>query len=303
MKAKSILETIGNTPVVQINKLYGNSKEVWIKLERSNPGNSIKDRIALAMIEDAESKGLLNADSVIIEPTSGNTGIGLALVAAVKGYKVVLVMPDSMSVERRKLMEIYGAEFVLTPREKGMKGAIEKAAELVLETPNSWSAKQFENPANIEVHERTTAQEILVDFPNGLDYIITGVGTGGHITGIAKVLKAKFPNLKVIAVEPELSPVLSGGTPGPHPLQGIGAGFVPVNYYGDLIDEVIQVSKEDSFEFTRRIAKEEGILVGISTGASLAAVSKKLETIPDGSVVLTFNYDTGERYLSIEGLF
>ena len=303
MKASTILETIGNTPVVQINKLFGNSKEVWIKLERSNPGNSIKDRIALAMIEDAESKGLLNSDSVIIEPTSGNTGIGLALVAAVKGYKVILVMPESMSVERRKLMEIYGAEFVLTPREKGMKGAIEKAAELVLKTPNAWSPKQFENPTNVAVHERTTAQEILADFPNRLDYIITGVGTGGHITGVAKVLKAKYPNLKVIAVEPELSPVLSGGTPGPHPLQGIGAGFIPANYHGDLIDEVIQVSKDDAFEFARRIAKEEGILVGISTGASLAAVAKKIETMPDGAVVLTFNYDTGERYLSIEGLF
>jgi len=303
MKALTILETIGNTPVVQINNLYGNTKEVWIKLEKSNPGNSIKDRIALAMIEDAENKGLLNADSIIIEPTSGNTGIGLALVAAVKGYKVILVMPESMSVERRKLMEIYGAEFVLTPREKGMKGAIEKAAELVLETPNAWSPKQFENPANVEVHERTTAQEILADFPNGLDYIITGVGTGGHITGVAKVLKAVFPNLKIIAVEPELSPVLSGGASGPHPLQGIGAGFIPANYHGDLIDEVIQVSKDESFEYARRIAKEEGILVGISTGASLAAVAKKLEAIPDGAVVLTFNYDTGERYLSIEGLF
>jgi cysteine synthase A len=256
MKAKSILETIGNTPMVQINKLFGNSKEVWIKLERSNPGNSIKDRIALAMIEDAESKGLLNPNSVIIEPTSGNTGIGLALVGAVKGYKVILVMPDSMSVERRKLMEIYGAEFVLTPREKGMKGAIEKAAELVLETPNAWSPKQFDNPANVAVHERTTAQEILADFPNGVDYIITGVGTGGHITGVAKVLKAKFPNLKVIAVEPELSPVLSGGAPGPHPLQGIGAGFVPSIYNSNLIDEVIQVSKDEAFEYARRIAKE-----------------------------------------------
>ena len=303
MKAKNILETIGNTPVVQINKLFGNKKEVWIKLEKANPGNSIKDRIALAMIEDAESKGLLNADSVIIEPTSGNTGIGIALVAAVKGYKVVLVMPESMSVERRKLMEIYGAEFVLTPREKGMKGAIEKAAELVLETPNAWSPKQFDNPANVEVHEKTTAQEIMSDFPNGLDYIITGVGTGGHIIGVAKVLKAKFPNLKVIAVEPELSPILSGGQPGPHPLQGIGAGFVPSIYRKDLIDEVIQVGKDESFEFARRIAKEEGILVGISTGASLAAVAKKLDAIPDGAVVLTFNYDTGERYLSIEGLF
>lgn len=303
MKAKSILETIGNTPVVQINKLFGSGKEVWIKLEKANPGSSIKDRIALAMIEDAENKGLLTADSIIIEPTSGNTGIGLAMVAAVKGYKVILVMPESMSVERRKLMEIYGAEFVLTPREKGMKGAIEKAAELVLETPNAWSPKQFDNPANIEVHERTTAQEILTDFPNGLDYIITGVGTGGHITGVAKVLKAKYPNLKVIAVEPELSPVLSGGNPGPHPLQGIGAGFIPTNYHKDLIDEVIQVSKDEAFDYSRKIAKEEGILVGISTGASLAAVAKKLGTIPDGAVVLTFNYDTGERYLSIEGLF
>ncbi|WP_310558308.1 cysteine synthase A [Flavobacterium sp.] len=303
MKAKSILETIGNTPVVQINKLYGDKNEVWIKLEKANPGSSIKDRIALSMIEDAENKGLLTANSVIIEPTSGNTGIGLAMVAAVKGYKVILVMPESMSVERRKLMEIYGAEFVLTPREKGMKGAIEKAAELVLETPNAWSPKQFENPANIEVHERTTAQEILADFSDGLDYVITGVGTGGHITGVAKVLKAKFPNVKIIAVEPELSPVLSGGAPGPHPLQGIGAGFVPANYHRDLIDEVIQVSRDDAFDYARRIAKEEGILVGISTGASLAAVAKKLETIPDGAVVLTFNYDTGERYLSIEGLF
>jgi cysteine synthase A len=303
MKATTILETIGNTPVVQINTLFGDKKKVWIKLERSNPGNSIKDRIALAMIEDAEQKGLLNPNSVIIEPTSGNTGIGLALVAAVKGYKVILVMPESMSVERRKLMEIYGAEFVLTPREKGMKGAIEKAAELVLETPNAWSPKQFDNPANVEVHERTTAQEILSDFPNGLDYIITGVGTGGHITGVAKVLKAKFPNLKVIAVEPELSPVLSGGSPSPHPLQGIGAGFVPSIYNSDLIDEVVQVSKEDSFEYARKIARQEGILVGISTGASLAAVAKKLDTIPDGAVVLTFNYDTGERYLSIEGLY
>lgn len=303
MRAKNILETIGNTPVVQINKLFDNKKEVWIKLEKSNPGSSIKDRIALAMIEDAENKGLLNSESVIIEPTSGNTGIGLALVAAVKGYKVILVMPESMSIERRKLMEIYGAEFVLTPREKGMKGAIEKAAELVLETPNSWSPKQFDNPANVEVHERTTAQEIIADFPDGLDYVITGVGTGGHITGVAKVLKAHFPNIKIIAVEPELSPVLSGGNPGPHPLQGIGAGFVPSIFRSDLIDEVIQVSKDDAFEYARKIAKEEGIFVGISTGASLAAVAKKLETVADGAVVLTFNYDTGERYLSTEGLF
>ena len=303
MKANNILETIGNTPVVKLDNLYGVNKNVWIKLEKNNPGNSIKDRIALAMIEDAESKGLLNEKSIIIEPTSGNTGIGLALVAAVKGYKVVLVMPESMSVERRKLMEIYGAEFVLTPREKGMKGAIEKAAELVANTPNAWSPSQFDNQANVAVHERTTAQEIIADFPEGLDYIITGVGTGGHITGVAKVLKAKFPNLKVIAVEPELSPVLSGGAPGPHPLQGIGAGFVPSILQKHLIDEVVQVSKDEAFEFTRNIARKEGILAGISTGASLAAVAKKLETIPDGATVLTFNYDTGERYLSIEGLF
>jgi cysteine synthase A len=303
MKANNILETIGNTPVVQLNKLYGSNKNVWIKLEKNNPGNSIKDRIALAMIEDAERKGLLNADTTIVEPTSGNTGIGLALVAAVKGYKVILVMPESMSVERRKLMEIYGAEFELTPREKGMKGAIERANELVAQIPNAWSPQQFDNLANVAVHERTTAQEIISDFPEGLDYIITGVGTGGHITGVAKVLKVKFPNLKVIAVEPELSPVLSGGVPGPHPLQGIGAGFVPSILQKHLIDEVIQVSKDDAFDFTRNIAKQEGILVGISTGASLAAVAKKLNEIPDGATVLTFNYDTGERYLSIEGLF
>lgn len=302
MKASNILETIGNTPVVKINKLYGN-KNVFIKLERANPGNSIKDRIALAMIEDAEAKGLLNPNSVIIEPTSGNTGIGLALVAAVKGYKVILVMPESMSVERRKLMEIYGAEFDLTPREKGMKGAIERAAELVANTPNAWSPSQFKNQANVDVHKRTTALEILADFPDGLDYIITGVGTGGHITGVAEVLKEKFPNLKVIAVEPELSPVLSGGAPGPHPIQGIGAGFVPDVYRSDLIDEVIQVSKDDAFEYARAIAKKEGILVGISTGASLAAVAKKAADLPEEARILTFNYDTGERYLSIEGLF
>ena len=302
MKAKNILETIGNTPVVKLSRLFEN-RNVWIKLERSNPGNSIKDRIALAMIEDAENKGLLKPDSVIIEPTSGNTGIGLALVAAVKGYKVILVMPESMSVERRKLMEIYGAEFELTPREKGMKGAIERAAELVLETPNGWSPQQFNNPANIEIHKTTTALEILADFPDGLDYIITGVGTGGHITGVAEVLKEKFPHLKVFAVEPELSPVLSGGAPGPHPLQGIGAGFVPKNYHAEAIDGVIAVSKDEAYEFTRKIAKKEGILVGVSSGASLAAVAKKLRDIPEDAVVLTFNYDTGERYLSVEGLF
>ncbi len=302
MKVNNILETIGNTPVVKLNRLFEN-RNVWVKLERNNPGNSIKDRIALAMIEDAEKKGLLKSDSVIIEPTSGNTGIGLALVAAVKGYKVILVMPESMSVERRKLMEIYGAEFELTPREKGMKGAIERAAELVAETPNAWSPRQFENPANIEIHKTTTALEILADFPEGLDYIITGVGTGGHITGVAEVLKEKFPNLKVVAVEPELSPVLSGGSPSPHPIQGIGAGFIPENYHAAAIDEIIQVSKDEAYEFARAIAKKEGILVGVSSGASLAAVSKKLQSIPNDAKVLTFNYDTGERYLSIEGLF
>ena len=302
MKANSILETIGKTPHLKLNNLFP-GRNVWIKLERNNPGNSIKDRIALAMVEDAEAKGILKPDSVIIEPTSGNTGIGLALVAAVKGYKLILVMPESMSVERRKLMSIYGAEFELTPREKGMKGAIERAAELTATTPNAWSPSQFDNPANVEVHKKTTAKEILEDFPDGIDYIITGVGTGGHITGVASVLKEKFPKLKVFAVEPELSPVLSGGSPGPHPLQGIGAGFVPSIYKSDLIDGVIEVGKDEAFEFARNVAKKEGLLVGISTGASLAAVSKKLAEIPEDAVVLTFNYDTGERYLSVEGLF
>lgn len=303
MKANSILETIGNTPHVRVNRLYGNSHEVWIKLERTNPGASIKDRIALSMIEDAEKKGLLNKDSVIIEPTSGNTGIGLALVAAVKGYKIILVMPESMSIERRRLMALYGAEFVLTPREKGMKGAIEKATELTAGTPGGWMPMQFDNPANTEIHRTTSAQEILNDFPDGLDYLITGVGTGGHITGVAEVLKAKFPNLKVFAVEPELSPVLSGGAPGPHPIQGIGAGFIPSILNKGILDGAIQVSKDEAFAYAQRVAKEEGILVGISTGASLAAVAKKLPEIPAGSKVLTYNYDTGERYLSIEGLF
>jgi len=303
MKVQSILETIGNTPVLKLNRLFGTARNVWIKLERSNPGNSIKDRIALAMIEAAEKDGSLQPDSIIIEPTSGNTGIGLALVAAVKGYKVILVMPESMSIERRKLMEIYGAAFELTPREKGMKGAIERAQELVSSTPKAWMPQQFNNPANVAVHKNTTAQEILADFPEGLDYLITGVGTGGHITGVASVLKEHFPQLKVIAVEPALSPVLSGGNPGPHPIQGIGAGFVPQIYDGKLIDEVIQVEKEEAFEYARKIARTEGVLVGISTGASLAAVARKLETLPEGARVLTFNYDTGERYLSTEGLF
>ena len=303
MKVNNILETIGNTPHVKINRLFGNDYAVWIKLERNNPGASIKDRIALSMIEDAEAKGLLNSNSIIVEPTSGNTGIGLALVAAVKGYKIILVMPESMSVERRKLMSAYGAEFVLTPREKGMKGAIEKATEIVGETPGAWMPQQFDNPANTAIHRKTTALEILNDFPGGLDYLITGVGTGGHISGVAEILKENFPSLQVFAVEPELSPVLSGGSPSPHPLQGIGAGFVPSILNREVLDGVIQVGKDEAFSFAQRLAKEEGILAGVSTGASLAAVAKKLADIPKGSNILTFNYDTGERYLSIEGLF
>jgi len=303
MKANNILETIGNTPHVRINKLYPSDIQVWSKLERANPGGSIKDRIALSMIEDAEQKGILKKDSIIIEPTSGNTGIGLAIVAAVKGYKLILVMPESMSVERRRLMSVYGASFELTPREKGMKGAIEKAKELVATTPNSWMPQQFDNPANIDVHVKTTAQEILADFPDGIDFLITGVGTGGHITGVGEVLKQHFPKLKVFAVEPELSPVLSGGTPGPHPIQGIGAGFVPNNLHTSVLDGVIQVSKDEAFAYAQRAAKEEGIFQGISSGATMAAVAKKLSDIPAGSKVLIFNYDTGERYLSIDGLF
>src|SRR6476469_5746103 len=303
MKANSVLDLIGNTPHVRINRLFGNKHNVWMKLERQNPGASIKDRIALAMIEDAEQKGLLNKDSIIIEPTSGNTGIGLALVAAVKGYRLKLVMPESMSIERRRLMALYGAEFELTPREKGMKGAIEKATELVSNLPNAWMPQQFDNEANTEGHRRTTAEEVLRDFPDGLDYIITGVGTGGHITALGEVLKPKFPNLKVIAVEPELSPVLSGGAPGPHPLQGLGAGFIPSILNRDVLDGVVQITKEEAYTFAQRAAKEEGLLVGISSGAALAAVAKKLHEIPAGATVLTFCYDTGERYLSIEGLF
>ncbi len=303
MKASNILETIGNTPHVRINKLFGGDHELWLKLERNNPGGSIKDRIALSMIEDAEEKGLLKSGSIIIEPTSGNTGIGLALVAAVKGYKIILVMPESMSIERRRLMSLYGAEFVLTPREKGMNGAIEKARELVAATPGAWLPQQFDNPANTAIHRKTTAQEIIRDFPEGLDYIITGVGTGGHITGVAEILKAKFPGLKVFAVEPELSPVLSGGSPSPHPLQGIGAGFIPSILNRSVLDGIVKVGKDEAFAYAQRLAKEEGILAGISTGASLAAVAKTLPEMPKGSRVLTFNYDTGERYLSIEGLF
>src|SRR5215203_1554563 len=303
MKVNNVLELIGNTPHLRLNKIFGNSHEVWIKLERQNPGASIKDRIGLAMIEDAEQKGILKKDSVIIEPTSGNTGIGLAIASAVKGYKLILVMPESMSVERRKIMSAYGAEFVLTPREKGMKGAIEKAGELAKENPKAWIPQQFDNEANTEIHRKTTAQEIINDFGDGLDYVITGVGTGGHITAIAEIVKQKLPNLKVLAVEPELSPVLSGGSPSPHPLQGLGAGFIPSILKKDLLDGIITVGKEEAFNYAQRLAKEEGILVGISTGAAVAAVAKKLPEIPKGSKILTFNYDTGERYLSIEGLF
>ena len=303
MKVTNILQTIGNTPHVKLNRIFGDTHEVWIKLEKANPAGSIKDRIALAMIEDAEQKGLLKEGSVIIEPTSGNTGIGLALVAAVKGYKLILVMPESMSVERRKIMSAYGAEFVLTPREKGMKGAIEKANELAASKPDAWVPQQFSNQANTEIHRKTTAAEVLADFSDGLDYIITGVGTGGHITAMAEVLKEKFPQLKVYAVEPELSPVISGGAPGPHPLQGLGAGFIPSILNVTALDGSIQVGRDESFEYAKRLAKEEGIFAGISTGAAVAAVAKKLPEIPVGAKILTVNYDTGERYLSIEELY
>ncbi|GAB3197999.1 cysteine synthase A [Pontibacter aydingkolensis] len=304
MKATTILGTIGNTPHVRINKLFDDKAEVWMKMERSNPGGSIKDRIALSMIEDAERKGILKEDSIIVEPTSGNTGVGLAMVAAVKGYNLVLVMPESMSIERRRLMAAYGAKLELTPREKGMKGAIEKAQELVKENENAWMPMQFDNEANVQIHIDTTAQEILDDFPEGFDYLITGVGTGGHITGVAKVLKSHFPELKVFAVEPAASPVLSGGQPGPHPLQGIGAGFIPSIMDTTLLDGVIQVERDDAFDFARRAAREEGLFIGVSSGASLVAVNKQLqEGLPDGSKILTFCYDTGERYLSVEDLF
>jgi len=301
MKANNVLQTIGRTPHIRINRLFGAGATVWIKSERSNPGGSVKDRIALAMVEDAEQRGLLSPGGTIIEPTSGNTGIGLAMVAAVKGYKLVLVMPDSMSVERRRLMLAYGASFDLTPREKGMKGAIARAEELVATTPGAWMPQQFENPANVEVHVQTTAQEILADFPEGIDALITGVGTGGHLSGVAKVLKAKFPQLKVFAVEPTASPVISGGAPAPHPIQGIGAGFIPKNLDTSLLDGVIQVDAEAAREYARRSAREEGLLVGISSGATLAAIAQKLPELPAGATVLGFNYDTGERYLSIEG--
>ncbi len=302
MKANNILETIGRTSHVRINRLFGN-KEVWMKLERENPGGSIKDRIGLSMIEDAERKGILNPASVIIEPTSGNTGIGLAMVAAVKKYKLILVMPDSMSLERRRILTAYGAQLELTPREGGMKGAIAKANELAASIKNSWIPQQFENEANIEVHRKTTAKEILDDFPEGFDLLVTGVGTGGHITGVSQILKKRFPHLKVFAVEPVLSAVISGGKPGPHPLQGLGAGFIPKNLDTKLLDGTIQITKEEAYGYALRCAREEGILVGISTGAALAAVSKKLSDIPAGGRTLTFCYDTGERYLSVEGLF
>jgi cysteine synthase A len=301
MKANNVLHTIGNTPHIRINRLFGSSHQVWIKSERSNPGGSIKDRIALAMVEAAEKSGELQPGATIIEPTSGNTGVGLALVAAVKGYKLVLVMPDSMSIERRRLMLAYGATFDLTPHEKGMKGAIARAQELAAATPGAWVPQQFENPANIDVHARTTAQEILADFPGGIDVIITGVGTGGHLSGVAQVLKAAWPQLKVYAVEPTASPVISGGAPAPHPIQGIGAGFIPKNLKTELLDGVIQVDAEPAREYARRSAREEGLLVGISSGATLAAIAQKLPEIPVGATVLGFNYDTGERYLSVEG--
>jgi cysteine synthase A len=301
MTFENVLQTIGNTPHIRINRLFGAKHHVFIKSERANPGGSIKDRIALAMVEDAERSGALKPGSTIIEPTSGNTGVGLALVAAVKGYKLILVMPDSMSIERRRLMLAYGASFDLTPREKGMKGAIARATELQASTPNSWIPQQFENPANIEVHVRTTAQEILADFPDGLDVLITGVGTGGHLSGVAQVLKAKWPELQVFAVEPSASPVISGGAPSPHPIQGIGAGFIPKNLKTELLDGVIQVDAEPAREYARRSAREEGLLVGISSGATLAAIAQKLPDLPEGSRVLGFNYDTGERYLSVEG--
>lgn len=301
MKVDNILQTIGNTPHIRINRIFGPDAKVWIKSERANPGGSIKDRIALAMVEAAEKSGALKPGGTIIEPTSGNTGVGLAMVAAVKGYPIVLVMPDSMSIERRRLMLAYGASFDLTPKEKGMKGAIARAEELQAQTPGAWIPQQFENPANIAVHAETTAKEILADFPDGLDVLITGVGTGGHITGCARVLKAKFPNLKVFAVEPTGSAVISGGPPGPHAIQGLGAGFIPKNLDTSVLDGAIVVDAEDAREYARRSAREEGMLVGISSGATLAAIAQKLPSFPAGSRILGFNYDTGERYLSVEG--
>jgi len=303
MKANTILDTIGRTPHVRIHRLFDSRVEVWMKLERANPGASIKDRIALAMIEDAERRGVLGPKSVIIEPTSGNTGIGLAMVAAVKGYRLILVMPESMSIERRRIMAAYGAELELTPREKGMTGAIARAKELRTQTPGAWIPQQFENPANVAAHRRTTAEEIRADFPEGIDYLITGVGTGGHITGVAEVLKEMMPRLRVLAVEPAKSAVIAGGTHTPHKIQGIGAGFVPAVLNRAILDGTVEVTEEDAFAYARRAAREEGIFVGISSGASLAAIAQTWPEIPDGNRVLTFCYDTGERYLSVEGLF
>ena len=303
MKVNSILETIGNTPHVRLSRLYPAEFEVWVKVEKTNPGGSIKDRIALQMIIDAEKKGILQEGSVIIEPTSGNTGIGLALVAAVKGYRLILTMPESMSLERRKVLLALGAELELTPKEKGMKGSIAKAEELAAQIPNSWIPLQFNNPSNVAAHRKYTAQEILNDFPDGLDYLITGVGTGGHISGVAEVLKKQFPNLKVYAVQPDTSPVIGGGQPGPHGIQGIGAGFIPENLNTQLLDGTVEVSKEEAYKFAQKAAKEEGLFIGISSGASLAAVAKKIKELPKGSRILTFSYDHGERYLSIDGLF
>lgn len=303
MKKNSILETIGNTPTVKINNLFDSSVEVWIKLERSNPAGSIKDRIALAMVEAAEKEGIINKDTIIIEPTSGNTGVGLAMVCAVKGYRLKVTMPESMSIERRKLMTAFGAEVILTPKELGTTGAVEKAQELASTMSNAWVPQQFNNMANPEIHRTATAQEILKDFPEGFDYLITGVGTGGHITGVGEVLKEKFPKTKIYAVEPEDSPVLSGGESGPHPLQGIGAGFIPEVLDKEVLDGILKVDAEKAFYYTQQLAKKEGILGGISTGSSLAAIAEFIKDAPEGSRILTFNYDTGERYFSVEDLF
>ena len=303
MKYENILEGIGSTPHVRINHIFPGAANVWMKLERNNPGGSIKDRIALAMIRDAEEQGVLKSGSTIVEPTSGNTGIGLAMVAAVRGYRIILVMPESMSVERRSILKAYGAEIVLTPRERGMKGSMEKAEELAREIDGAWIPSQFDNPSNPSIHETTTAVEILEDFPAGIDYLVTGVGTGGHISGISRVLKQKMPGIKVFAVEPAESPVISGGEPAPHGIMGIGAGFIPGNLDVELIDGVLQINKAEAYDFTRRLAKEEGIFAGISTGASLAAVSKLLEQNENKGTILTFSYDTGERYLSVNDLF
>jgi cysteine synthase A len=303
MRANSILDTIGNTPHVKLNKLFGASRSVWIKLERTNPAGSIKDRIAASMVEAAEKSGHLKPGGTIIEPSSGNTGVALAMVAAVKGYKLIVVMPESMSIERRRLIKLYGGDLVLTPREKGMRGAVERAKELTAEIQGSWILQQFENPANPAIHAATTAKEIINDFPEGIDYLITGVGTGGHISACARVLKERFPKLKVFAVEPAASPVISGGQPSPHPIQGIGAGFIPANLERELLDGVIKVTNEDAFAFTRRAAREEGICLGVSSGASLAAVAQKIGEIPDNATELTFCYDTGERYFSVASLY